>query len=286
MSDSVKLVGFTKEQPARLLVHYLSTQGITANYQFNDNDYPHVVLVSAKDERLAKEITEEFILNPNDTKYQVSAWDSADVVNLRPMEGVSFAGIAHQLRHAPVTGAVLVVCLMTFVLGNLGISTPYDWLHIEPLSELSENGEWWRLIGPAFIHYSLLHIVFNLLWWWSLGQQIEARFGRLGLIGLLVFSAALSNLGQLLVSGPNFGGLSGVVYALVGSVWWFGWLKPKWGLGLPKPIIGFMLVWLLIGYMDVLPVNMANTAHSLGLVSGCIFAWLLSTFSSDDKGNS
>jgi GlpG protein len=154
------------------------------------------------------------------------------------------------------------------------------------LSELSENGEWWRLIGPAFIHYSLLHIVFNLLWWWSLGQQIEARFGRLGLIGLLVFSAALSNLGQLLVSGPNFGGLSGVVYALVGSVWWFGWLKPKWGLGLPKPIIGFMLVWLLIGYMDVLPVNMANTAHSLGLVSGCIFAWLLSTFSSDDKGNS
>ena len=39
-----------------------------------------------------------------------------------------------------------------------------------------------------------------------------------------------------------------------------------------KPIIGFLLFWLVLGYVDVLPVNMANTAHLLGLVSGCLLA--------------
>jgi GlpG protein len=97
------------------------------------------------------------------------------------------------------------------------------------------------------------------------------------LLVLFVFSAAASNVAQLVVSGPNFGGLSGVVYALVGCVWWLGWLKPAWGLSLPKPIVGFLLVWLVVGYLDVLPVSMANTAHTVGLICGCLFAWFLVT---------
>ena len=44
---------------------------------------------------------------------------------------------------------------------------------------------------------------------------------------------------------------------------------------LPRAIVGFMLVWLVIGYADVLWVNMANTAHLVGLISGCLLAALL-----------
>ncbi|HCA76013.1 MAG TPA: rhomboid family intramembrane serine protease GlpG, partial [Alteromonas sp.] len=90
-----------------------------------------------------------------------------------------------------------------------------------------------------------------------------------------VVTALVSNLAQLMVSGPNFGGLSGVVYGLVGFVWITGWLRPQWGLYLPKAIVGFMLVWLLLGFADVLWVNMANAAHTAGLISGCVMAWLL-----------
>jgi len=85
-------------------------------------------------------------------------------------------------------------------------------------------------------------------------------------------SAIASNLAQFLVSGPNFGGLSGVVYALVGFVWWSGYLAPEKGLTLSKPIIGFLLFWLLLGFVDLLPVNVANTAHLVGLISGCLMA--------------
>jgi len=87
-------------------------------------------------------------------------------------------------------------------------------------------------------------------------------------------SAVISNTGQFLVSGPYFSGLSGVGYALLGYAWWHDWLAPEKGLTIPKPIVGLSLFFMLLGFANVLPVNMANTAHLLGLISGCGLAWL------------
>ena len=112
------------------------------------------------------------------------------------------------------------------------------------------------------------------MWWWQLGGAVEKALGKGVLLHLLLLSAMSSNVGQYLVSGANFGGLSGVVYGLVGFVWWMGWLAPEKGLFLSKPLVGFLLFWLLLGYADVLPINMANTAHLLGLISGCLLALL------------
>ena len=112
------------------------------------------------------------------------------------------------------------------------------------------------------------------MWWWQLGGSIEQVTGKFSLINLFVVSALVSNVGQFMVDGPSFGGLSGVVYALVGYVWWLGWLMPEKGLSLSKPIIGFMLFWLLLGYTSLMPINVANTAHLLGLLSGCMLAYL------------
>lgn len=280
MQTSEKLVAFSKEQPARLLATYLSAQGILSKYQHTGGDYAHTVqLKNACQERRAKQIAEEFLLNPNDEKYQSAAWQTGDSVELVPQKSMAAAKVLWSLKQAPFTAVILIVSALTFLLANIGITAPYSWLHIQPFSYIAESGQWWRLFGPALIHFSLLHIAFNLLWWWSLGAQIERLFGFSSICLLFLFSAIVSNIAQLLISGPNFGGLSGVVYALVGCVWWLGWLKPQWGVGLPKPIIGFMLVWLMIGFMDVLPINMANTAHTTGLVCGCLFAWIFAKYS-------
>ena len=278
MSTLFKLVAFSKEQPARLLTIYLIGQGIQAEYQYLATEYAHsVMLLESSDQIKAKKLVEEFVLNPNNEKYQTAAWQSGETVDLIPVKSFSAAKTLYDLKQAPFTSGILAICLVIYLLSMVGISAPYLWLTIQPIAILLDSGQWWRILGPALIHFSVLHIAFNLLWWWTLGKQIEKTFGLSSLVMLFVFSAAVSNVAQLLVSGPNFGGLSGVVYALVGCVWWLGWLKPDWGISIPKPIVGFLLVWLAVGYLDVLPVHMANTAHTVGLICGCLFAWFLVT---------
>lgn len=277
------LVTFNQEQIARLLVNYLQSQQIHAEYLYQQNQHA-VQLIDLSQEGRAAAITQEFIANPQDEKYQQAAWQSGQSVELTNKASFSTERIKAGLLDAPFTSGILIICLVVYALANVGVTLPYIFLQIQPLSTLYDNFQWWRIIGPALIHFSFLHIAFNLMWWWMLGKQIESKFGMSSLLVLFVFSAVLSNIAQLLVSGPNFGGLSGVVYALVGCVWWLGWLRPSWGVALPKPMIGFLLVWLVIGYADVLWVSMANTAHTVGLLSGCIFAWLLVKIAGDGRG--
>lgn len=33
--------------------------------------------------------------------------------------------------------------------------------------------EFWRYFTHALMHFSLMHILFNLLWWWYLGGAVE-----------------------------------------------------------------------------------------------------------------
>lgn len=134
------------------------------------------------------------------------------------------------------------------------------------------SGELWRLVTPIFMHFSVMHILFNLLWVWIVGSRMEPVQGSGTLIGLVLFSALSSNLAQYLVSGPMFGGMSGVVFALLG----YSWLWDRQGgqprLGLPPALMGMMLFWLALGFTGVLEGvglgSIANTAHLVGLLAG------------------
>ena len=73
--------------------------------------------------------------------------------------------------------------------------------------------EFWRLISPIFIHFSVAHLAFNSLWVYILGTRIENLEGFKKLILLIIFSGILSNFAESAASGAIiFGGLSGCVY--------------------------------------------------------------------------
>lgn len=275
----MKLVGFRQASAAHLLVNYLSQENIKASVNEDETNGYVVILHNANQFEQAKAIVNDFVNNPSDKKYQDAAWSTGDAVDVKNKPAFPVFNPAALLA-APIVSVVLLTCVLSFTIFLLGgFNALASLLKIQPFAVLTQSHEWWRIVTPAFIHYSMLHIVFNVLWWWILGREVEKRFGSTFIVMFFLVTAALSNIAQLLVSGPNFGGLSGVVYALMGFVWWIGWLKPQWGLMLPKPMIGFMLVWLVIGYADVLWVNMANTAHTAGLVSGCLVAWVMAKVS-------
>ena len=125
----------------------------------------------------------------------------------------------------------------------------------------------------ALLHFSILHITFNLLWWWYLGGDIEKKLGSKKLIQLFIVSAALSGISQYWVEGANFGGLSGVVYACLGYLWVMNYRAPHLGLTIQKSLVVFMLVWLVLGFVQPF-MAIANTAHLIGLVSGVLLAFV------------
>jgi len=277
------LIAFNQQSPAHLLANYLTSQSISATVMQSDKEFVVVLDDHAHVDR-AKVIAEDFLTNPTHPKYQQAAWDSGKNVQLAPSgSGFSVKNIINDAIKAPFTSVVFLLCVAVYTLSLLGLFAPIaQHLLMQPFSVLSENHEWWRLLGPAFIHFSALHIIFNLLWWGMLGAKIERTLGVSMLLIVFLVSATISNAAQAIFSDPVqanlylFGGLSGVVYAVMGFVWWLGWLRPSWGLSLPNSIVGFMLVWLVLGYADILWVNMANAAHTAGLISGCLLAGALS----------
>ncbi|HAG29582.1 MAG: rhomboid family intramembrane serine protease GlpG [Pseudomonadota bacterium] len=277
------LIAFNQQSPAHLLANYLTSQHIQAAVVQHDKEFV-VVLDNHDHLDRAKVIADGFLANPTDPKYQQAAWDNGKNVRLAPSgNGFSMGNIIADAVKAPFTSVVFILCVAVYLLSLFGLFAPIaQHLLMQPFSILSQNHEWWRLLGPAFIHFSALHIIFNLLWWGMLGAKIERILGMSMLLIVFLVSATISNAAQALFSDPVqgnlflFGGLSGVVYAVMGFVWWLGWLRPSWGLSLPNSIVGFMLVWLVLGYADILWVNMANAAHTAGLISGCLLAGALS----------
>ena len=277
------LVQLEQHNIALLFANYLLTLNIEAkvvselpNNSTADNKQGHIIYCQPDKMAQAKLEFESFIKKPFDQKYQQAAWQHGQTVKLNGNDLTLLANFKENFfAHAGiVTLIVFSLCWLVFLASNLGwAQSIFHQLQFYPrISVEAFVTEPWRLLGPAFFHFSWLHIVFNTMWWWQLGGSIEKVLGKGMLINLLLISAIFSNLGQFFVSGANFGGLSGVVYALVGFVWWYGYLAPEKGLSLSKPIVGFLLFWLLLGFVDLLPVNVANTAHLLGLISGCLLA--------------
>jgi len=85
-------------------------------------------------------------------------------------------------RNSAVTIALIAVCALVALLSGLGASQAVlQTLYIaSPGSHGFEdiaNGQAWRLVTPIFIHFGILHIVFNLMWIWDLGRMMEAIKG-------------------------------------------------------------------------------------------------------------
>jgi membrane associated rhomboid family serine protease len=61
-------------------------------------------------------------------------------------------------------------------------------------------GEWWRLITSAFLHGGLVHLGFNGLLLWRLGQMLEPRVGPGTFLGLAASGMAGGGLGVVALS--------------------------------------------------------------------------------------
>ena len=297
----MRLIGHLANEPsARTFGDYLYVQGIENRIE-NQHNEGWGIWVNDEDQlEGATRLLEAFRANPADPKFQAQA---KNATNLRVEEEKRQEAYRKRLRNrrhlfrpltaygfGPLTFVLIVISVFVFFLSKQGADPqrvmPLAITHysFDPTSgppwdnTLPEirHGEIWRLITPIFIHFQVLHILFNMLWLRDLGSMIEGRQSSIHLLVLVLVIAAGSNLAQFYIGhAPNFGGMSGVVYGLLGYIWIRGKFDPGSGLFLHPSTVTMMLIWLVVCYTNLLG-PIANTAHLVGLLMGAAWGYLAS----------
>jgi len=220
----------------------------------------------------------------------MSAVDRAQAIAGKPVAWVSEVRVYAGMY--PVTALVTLITLvisvtMLFItpslIGWLSITLPLETstgFVFEPISRTFASLQLWRLITPVFMHFSVLHLVFDLVIVIYFLRPLESRLGSGMALMFFLVTGVCSNLVQYyFTSSALFGGLSGIAYGLVGFVIVMQRAFPEvreWAVntGFLMAMLGFLLLYS-TGVTELFSLHIANAAHWAGLISGMVFAAIL-----------
>jgi GlpG protein len=292
----MRLIGhLAEEKAARTFGDYLYVQKIENHLEFEKADGWGIWINDEDRIEEATNLLAAFRSNSSDPKYLAKAKAAPELRAEAEKGEASYRKKLSDRRHlfrpldsygfGPLTFVLIAISVTTFLLSRLGKDPqPILGLFITDFTtsgpfgaSLPEirHGQLWRVITPIFIHFSVLHILFNMLWLRDLGSMIEGRQSTWMLAILVLAIAACSNLGQFLVAGPVFGGMSGVVYGLLGYIWMRGKFDPGSGLHLQPSTVTMMIIWFFVCFTPIMP-HVANAAHAVGLIMGIAWGYLSS----------
>ena len=183
---------------------------------------------------------------------------------------------ARQLRGAGgllVTNVLIAANVAVFVAG-LG-----DGLQTRPAvivdgglaGPLVAAGEWWRIFSSGFLHANLIHIGFNCLVLYQLGQLVEPVLGRLRFAAAYGCSLVAGSFGVLLID-PNAltVGASGAVFGMMGVA---VALMRQRGINPFQTSLGGTIMLNLLLTFSIRGISIGG--HVGGLVGGLAAGWLL-----------
>jgi GlpG protein len=275
------------EAQAKRFGDFLLVQGMENEVEY-DSDGSWTIWALDED-RLdeAQDWLNKFLANPNDPQIIEKARKAEEVRQKKEKELRDYR--KRQMKAAQVmqggflgmgrvTSAIFIICAITAIGSNLGSNL--DFFKAFLISEAPKavglveikHGQIWRLVTPAFLNFGFLHVLFNLLWWKDLGTLVERKHGKYYLLAMFLVIAISSNVGQYFVAGPRFGGMSGVVYGMLGYLWFRGKFDPTFGLELNPMVIQMMMLWFILCFTGAFG-PIANTAHAVGLGVGALWGY-------------
>jgi rhomboid protease GluP len=153
----------------------------------------------------------------------------------RPLE-TSLNRLTHSpVRAVPVTVALIAANLLVFVLMARVQWATWSLTHTDPLAwganfgPATLDGQWWRLVSAAFVHFGLIHVSVNMWALWDVGRLLERVLGRWRYALLYLGAGAVGNLLSLAVLGNArvTGGASGAIFGLYGALLVFLWRERR-----------------------------------------------------------
>ena len=301
----MRLIGYVPgESAARTLASYLYVQGIENHLELQNPDGWGVWVKDEDKLQRATDLLAAFLQNPADPKYSAEAKAAERLQAAEEKDQEAYRKRLRGRRHlfrplsgygfGPLTFVLIVASVVVFILTKFGTEperlmslfiTAYteSGKYIIWDSGLTEirHGQVWRLFTPILLHFSAVHIIFNMWWLKDLGSMIEGRQSSWHLAALVLVIAAVSNVAEFYLGHtPSFGGMSGVVYGLLGYVWIRGKFDPASGLFLHPSTVTMMLIWLVACFTPLMVwligAQVANIVHVAGLLVGVAWGYLSS----------
>ncbi|MCV7302093.1 rhomboid family intramembrane serine protease [Mycobacterium barrassiae] len=170
---------------------------------------------------------------------------------------------------APVRTPMVTYVLIAInvVMFGLQMVSPELQRELVLFSPAVADGEWYRLLTSAFLHYGPMHIVFNMWALYVIGPPLEIALGRARFIALYLMSALGGSVVVYMLStlGAQTAGASGAVFGLFGATFVIGRrlnMDTRW-------VIALIVINLVITF--VVP-NISWQGHLGGLVTGAVIA--------------
>ena len=202
-----------------------------------------------------------------------------------------------------LVAGILISCVALF-----GATLALDWRHVSFggfLSLLTPSnaalytfgmtgglawrlGHWWTMTTSTFLHGSLIHLAFNMLWLRMLGPTVMVELGParfiVAFVGTGITGAVAGNAYGLLSFGEPYPsiGASGAIFGLMGVLLTFARRRGgDWGRALQRKMAVWALVAFSFGFM--MP-GVNNAAHFGGVAGGVVLGYFLPRFDRAREG--
>ena len=131
-------------------------------------------------------------------------------------------------------------------------------------------GWWWTLFTAIYLHGSLLHIVFNVMWIRNLGPSVTEVFGPARALVLFNLGGAFGFLVSNVMNGTPTIGASGSIFGLLGALIVYG--RRRGSSMMSQQLWQWAIVLFVFGFL--MP-GINNWAHAGGFAGGWGCAYLM-----------
>jgi membrane associated rhomboid family serine protease len=187
--------------------------------------------------------------------------------------------LSGRLRHAPVVGILILLNILAFCIelwrGALTNPAALHRLGALDFSAVINQGEFWRLFTALFLHYNLLHLVFNLFALYVLGPPLERTIGAVRFAFCYMIAGVGSTAGVVLltllkiVRPAELVGASGCVMGIVGA--WAGFLvRHRHAWQARQRLLNILFIIVIQVLFDLSTPQVSTSAHLCGLVTGFV----------------
>jgi membrane associated rhomboid family serine protease len=131
--------------------------------------------------------------------------------------------------------------------------------------------EYYRIIASGFLHYSILHLAFNMLFLFIMGTMLEPAIGHVNFATVYLVSLVAGSFGALLFEpGAVTAGASGACFGVLGALLVVAHYRriPIWQSGLGPTLLINIAFSLTVSGISI-------GGHLGGLIGGMVTGWLI-----------